>query len=449
MAVNTYESTPPFRYTVAPGVFSQIALRTLPHAICTVQEEGANDPHAVLKVYADPTGIARFHARPSSASAEVLKFVVDCDVDGKVTRYPLELRADHEPNQAMPAPPEDDMLQTPLCDSLRPALSSAEMMEMHDDELLERGYPLRPSRHEVPRAFRAWQRVVSMPSAILQPHTVIRHDIRHGKGGSVQEAPGTSNNWCGFELLRSLKLTGGPTIGGGGIGFDQPYDWVHGRWHVPAAVGEFNRQTYSSLWVGLDGDGTTDLVQAGTESDSIRYGNDFIQITLSTFYAWTEFLPQQSSSLQVTNFPVNPGDDMLVEVWIGNAGSGPTLSGAFGVLLLMNLTVGVSTYIYTPVGTTRVGGSEAVWIAERPTLLIPASGIFGPSTQLPDLANYGSATMFDAYARKANSPSHQGYVPYFGPRNRQLSMVGKNGDTLSVVTPIDAYSMRFDWKAFS
>ena len=42
MADNSYESTPHFGYTVAPRVFSQIALRTLPHAICTVREEGAS-----------------------------------------------------------------------------------------------------------------------------------------------------------------------------------------------------------------------------------------------------------------------------------------------------------------------------------------------------------------------------------------------------------------------
>jgi hypothetical protein len=68
---------------------------------------------------------------------------------------------------------------------------------------------------------------------------------------------------------------------------------------------------------------------------------------------------------------------------------------------------------------------------------------------LPDLANFGSAVMSEAYARKANSPRGQVYVSYFGTRTRQVSMVGKSGDTLSTVTPIDAYSMRYDWKSFS
>jgi hypothetical protein len=74
---------------------------------------------------------------------------------------------------------------------------------------------------------------------------------------------------------------------------------------------------------------------------------------------------------------------------------------------------------------------------ERPSL--------GPA--LTDLADYASARMFNAYARKANSARHRGYVPYQGANNLQISMV--NGtSTLSTVTPIDTYSMRFDWQHF-
>jgi hypothetical protein len=67
---------------------------------------------------------------------------------------------------------------------------------------------------------------------------------------------------------------------------------------------------------------------------------------------------------------------------------------------------------------------------------------------LPDLANYGSAIMSSASARKANAGNHQGYIAYQGARNKQITMV--NGtDILSMVTPIDANSMRFDWQRFN
>ena len=215
------------------------------------------------------------------------------------------------------------------------------------------------------------------------------------------------------------------------------YDWVTGTWNVPSVTGETNTHTYSAFWVGLDGDGVSDLVQAGTEQENYNFSFPCSSLSISVYYAWTEFLPQQATEQQIANFPINPGDEIFCEVWIGNAGSGPTLSGAFGVLLLENLTTSESTTVYTPVGTTVVGGSEAVWIMERPSL----------GTALTDLADYASARMFNAYARKANSPRHRGYVPYQGANNLQITMVN-GATTLSTVTPIDTYSMRFDWQHF-
>ena len=67
---------------------------------------------------------------------------------------------------------------------------------------------------------------------------------------------------------------------------------------------------------------------------------------------------------------------------------------------------------------------------------------------LADLANYGSAVMYNASARKVNSPRYKGYVPYLGVRNKQETMVN-GADTLSTVTAIDSSSMLFDWKAFN
>jgi hypothetical protein len=56
--------------------------------------------------------------------------------------------------------------------------------------------------------------------------------------------------------------------------------------------------------------------------------------------------------------------------------------------------------------------------------------------------------MYNASARKMNSPRYQGFVPYLGARNKTNTMVN-GADTLSTVTAIDSNSMRFDWKAFN
>ena len=280
------------------------------------------------------------------------------------------------------------------------------MLKVKDEALSEAGYPLRPHPDEAPGAFNAWRRAVSTPTTIVEPRAVAHPELHHG--AIITDGPPTSGNWSGFELR----------------GATGAYDWVTGMWNVPSVTGETNTHTYSAFWIGLDGDGVSDLVQTGTEQENYNF-DFFFSVSFSVYYAWTEFLPQQPTEQQIANFPINPGDEIFSEVWIGNAGSSPTLSGAFGVLLLENLTTSESTTVYTPVGSTVVGGSEAVWIMERPSL----------GTALTDLADYSSARMFNAYARKANSTRHRGYVPYQGANNLQITMI--NGpSTLSTVLPL-------------
>jgi len=128
----------------------------------------------------------------------------------------------------------------------------------------------------------------------------------------------------------------------------EPYDWVTGTWHVPFVTGEPNTKTFSALWVGLDGDGTTDLVQAGTQQQAARINLGFILFTLTNYYAWTEFLPQQPTEQVISNFTVNPGDEILTEVWVGTGEDEPTLSGASGRFFIMNLSTGGFASLSTP-----------------------------------------------------------------------------------------------------
>ena len=428
------EIAAPRCYTVAPRIHTPVAIRTLlPHALCCVHAEADSEPKHSLKVYADAEGVVRFHIQPSSATHDIARLEVDYAANGRLVRYPLRLRVSLEPTAEMPSPPVEKPLPRRDNVLMRPGLSFDEAMHLTDEEALARGYPLRPNPDEVPKAFNAWLRCVSMPGYRIEPHLVSNPDVTHGK--RKQHAPANSSNWCGFELLRSPVLS--PTIGGG-ITLSEPYDWVTGTWHVPFVTGEPGIKTYSALWVGLDGDGTTDLVQAGTEQEATNVNLGFIQLTLTNYYAWTEFLPQQPTEQVITNFTINPGDEILTDVWVGTGDNEPSLSGAYGRFFIMNLSTGGFASLSTPRAPTSVSGREAVWIMERPTV----------GGSLPDLANYGSAVMYNASARKVNSPRYKGYVPYLGVRNKQETMVN-GADTLSTVTAIDSSSMRFDWKAFN
>jgi hypothetical protein len=405
----------------------------MPGAACTLKPQENCEFQRSIKAYADPNGIARFYMRPSWACEEIAKLVIETVKDGKVTHCPLHIRSSWVPTKEMFSPSVDDVLAHRKVGRGVAPLSLDEALRLTDKQALARDYPLRPNPEEAPSAFRSWLQAVSMPMTLVEPHVIPNEGKSHGK--NRQAGPANSGNWSGFELDRSLQFIG---VRPPRARLTEPYDWVAGKWNVPAVSSERNRQIYSAFWVGLDGDGLVDLVQAGTEQDIVNYSFLWVNVTVSTYYAWTEFLPQQPTEQVVSGLVVNPGDTIFTEVWMGNAGSSPTLSGSFGIFVIMNLTTGAYTNIYTPVGGTSVSGSEAVWIMERPTV----------GGSLPDLANYGSAIMSSASARKANAGNHQGYIAYQGARNKQITMV--NGtDILSMVTPIDANSMRFDWQRFN
>jgi hypothetical protein len=422
------ETASAVRYTVIPRLGTQLAVKVEPRAECMLYPQGQYEPACGLRLYADQEGIVRFQIRPAGECDELSRVVLECNAHGKVTHHPIEFRVG-KPTDKMPLPTQENRVLKPKDALIRPALSEGELRRVSDEELIQRGYPVRPNPEEAPNAFLTWRRSVMIPMTFVPPHPVPRRDIiRHRKKRKIDLATAStaenSSNWSGFALR----------------GVTGAYDWVTGTWHVPTVSGETSASSDSLVWVGLDGDGTTDLVQAGTGQNNTVMNLPGVPfpISFSTYFAWSEFLPQQPTLQQLTGFAINSGDEIFVEVWVGFAGSGPILSGFFGVMWLSNLTTSAFTSVYTPRSNTVVGGSEAEWIMERAT--------FGKS--LGDLADYGSAVLYNAYARRSNSPRHKGYVPYQSDTNRQITMVN-GAKTLSAVTPIDPHSMRFTWNAFS
>ena len=429
------EAAQVFAYTIQPRIHQPIHIKALPNSVCYIAAEGEADIRRSLRVFSGPDGEVRFHVHSSNESEELAKLVVTSTAHGNTVHYQVNLRTSHTPTNEMPLPPAYRSRMMNMGDRRRPALSFEEALRLTPEESVARGYPLRPNPEDAPKAFDSWLRSVSMPMTIIEPHLVTNPNMSHGKAAPAAGLS-TSNNWSGFELRRSIVVSG-PTFPPHAT-LTPAYDWVKAVWQVPAVTGQIGLTCYSAFWVGLDGDGTTDLVQAGTEQDGIKIPFPFGIISISTYYVWTEFLPQQGTEQIISNFPVAAGDEILTEVWMGNAGSIPTLAGAFGCFLIMNVTQGTTAQIYTPVGTTRVGGSEAVWIMERP--LIPSG--------FPSLANYGTVYMTEAQARRVNSAAGQGYVSYEGANTKQITMVN-GADTLSTASSISPSWMRFDWKSFT
>jgi len=158
----------------------------------------------------------------------------------------------------------------------------------------------------------------------------------------------TSSNWAGWD-----------DIGG-------TYWSVKASWVQPSVTCSSGETSYSSFWVGLDGDGSNSVEQTGTEADCYRG---------SAYYSsWYEFYPA---------YPVNysdvvkPGDAMTSQV-VYHTSTGHYL------LTLSDTTRG---WAHTKTGSAPDGtNASAEVIAEAPSSI---SGV------LP-LANFGTVTFTGA-----------------------------------------------------
>src|SRR6266536_2533061 len=100
---------------------------------------------------------------------------------------------------------------------------------------------------------------------------------------------GTSSNWAGYAVDGSNVTD------------------VVGTWTVPAVtLGAGCPNSYSSTWVGIDGDNSSTVEQCGTDQDFIN--------GQPVYYAWYELYPKFPVNLSATTYPVQPGDTITAEV---------------------------------------------------------------------------------------------------------------------------------------
>ena len=181
-----------------------------------------------------------------------------------------------------------------------------------------------------------------------------RHDPaiireRHGKNA-------TSTNWSGYAVT----------------GADGSVTDVKGSWIVPTATCLAGApDSYSSLWVGIDGFNSSTVEQIGIDADCVS--------GKPTYSAWFEFYPHWPYN--INNFTVKAGDTISAEVSYIPKG------GLFTVTL-KNGTQSFSTSTKMP----QAKLSSAEWIVEAPS----SSGV------LP-LANFGSASFGHVFTRQSGT----------------------------------------------
>jgi hypothetical protein len=164
----------------------------------------------------------------------------------------------------------------------------------------------------------------------------------------IRIANSTSSNWSGYASTSG------------------PFNSVAASWVQPAGACT-SKNTFSSFWVGLDGDGSNSVEQTGSEVDC-KSGR-------AVYYAWFEMYPKFP-----TNYPdpVSAGDQFNASVATNGAGS-------------FTLTISDTTkgWTHTTVKTyTPAKRHSAEIIAEA-----PSSG-----TGVLPLTNFGTVAFTSAVA---------------------------------------------------
>ena len=152
---------------------------------------------------------------------------------------------------------------------------------------------------------------------------------------------GSSNNWCGYVAAQNLNT---PVV--------NSVTSVQALWivpHVTAPAGGNPKDTYASIWIGIDGYNNSTVEQIGTSHE--WHSGKVVN------YAWFEMYP--NAAFEISGFPLNPGDSIGATI----------ISQGKGVFLmkLANNTRKVTTTIptrYTICATAQCACAE--WVVEAP-----------------------------------------------------------------------------------
>lgn len=222
-------------------------------------------------------------------------------------------------------------------------------------------------------------------ASMAQAH-VLQHAPKHRVG------KGTSTNWSGYAI--------------DGSGASQ----VIGTWTQQAAKCAPGETSWSSPWVGIDGDVSNTVEQTGTDTDC-NNGSP-------SYYAWYEMYPKSTVVLPMS---VVPG-----HVYTGSVSYS---SASFTLSLTDDSTPNLLTYTER-ISSKRAARSSVEWIVEG-----PSNGLltdFGSSPGMP----------FSSASATINGGPQTG-LSAFGSAAQQIVMVNNAGTVRAQPSPVsnDGFSV--------
>jgi hypothetical protein len=239
-------------------------------------------------------------------------------------------------------------------------------LEATPEELKSYGLPPKPDAQTDPERYARWSKHLSKPLTFVAPaFKIIERDRTPSAKIQTKVANNaTSSNWSGVVLTDPSPAK---------------YSAIEGEWIIPNVYPNYTNTngTYNvSVWVGIDGWGSPDVLQTGTDSYVTDSGG---KITSQGAYPWYEWYP--AYAFEYINFPVHPGDT----IW-GYVDAETTTEAT---TFLLNEGTGAYTSATFPApGTTTLQGNSAEWIVEDPDV----GGVESP------FPNFGSTVFIDTWA---------------------------------------------------
>lgn len=225
-------------------------------------------------------------------------------------------------------------------------------MTSGEDRLLRKhGIPRKPDAKKEPHLKALWDAAMASKPEFIKAEIKVDHLLSERKRPVIAKAPkGDSFKPGGW---------GGVVVPVKNLGFNpaEPVVTVYGEWFVPTVTPIPNEpaggQTVG-FWVGIDGFGNNQVLQAGiaatVSGNSVNY------------WVWTEWYP--IGAIQVTNFPIKPGDYLTVLVCANQPNH--------GFCSILNKTTNQATSIgITPPANTTSIGATAEWIVEGISSILP------------------------------------------------------------------------------
>jgi hypothetical protein len=306
--------------------------------------------------------------------------------------------------------PNERALNLPGATTIAAPPAGFDPLTASDAELAYHGFPPKPNQNAEPKAYATWAKAMEHSKTRIIP-TLQETSIFHGpskqaKAGALnptalEKNPALASNSNSYNWSGYVDFSGATSYGA------KSFYYLVNHFTVPVAEQAFGACTggwdWGSAWNGIDGWGSSDVLQAGIEFDAYCSGS-----TRSSYYsAWYEWYPY--SEVRISGFPIAPGDDLFVEVWHTSSTQG------YAYLVNYNNNQAVEVGFTAYPGYPLVGNS-AEWVVERPSV----------GGSLTTLTNYIMDPFWDAYAYTA------GYAAFYDiDEATPVTMLDNSGNPIS------------------